>query len=72
MANRALTTAMKNELVAKTNRPILIYEGIFVGFTLRLWSGVGDLTWGDNVFLGNGWFQGYEGIEEDNDLGSNV
>lgn len=70
MANRALTEDMITELTAKVNRPVIFYEGVFVGFTMRLWNGTGELIWNGETWLGNGWFQGFQGIEEDNDLGS--
>ena len=54
MANRELTSAMKAELVANRTSPVIIYEGEFVGFTLRLWTGISDLSWDGKVFLGNG------------------
>lgn len=67
---RALTAPMIAALTAPSAQPVFFYEGIFVGFTLRLWSGLGDISWNGETWLGNGWFRGFQGVEEDNDLGS--
>ena len=37
-----------------------MFEGVFATSTLRLWNGLGDLTWNSHTWLGNGWFQGIE------------
>ncbi len=65
---RAITSDFRDELLASTNCPIFLYEGVFVGFTLRLWNGLGNLTWDGNTWLGNGWFRDFSSIEESDDI----
>lgn len=67
---RDLTTDFVTAATGTRNQPCFIFEGVFVGFTLRLWSGFGDLAWGGHTYLGNGWLQGFQGVEENTDLGS--
>jgi hypothetical protein len=61
---RALTAGFIAEAVAASNRPIMLFEGVFASSTLRLWNGYGDLSWNSQTWLGNGWFRGIEGGEE--------
>ena len=68
---RSLTTAFKNELAAGSNRPAILYEGVFDGLTLRLWNGVGNLSWNSQTWLGNGWFHGWSGGGDADDMSSN-
>lgn len=70
MATRDLTSGMKAELIAGRVQPIILYEGVFVGFTMRLWTGIGDLSWNSLSWLGNGWLHSIEGIDEDSDIGA--
>lgn len=61
---RNLTAGFITEATAATNRPFVMFEGVFASSTLRLWNGYGDLSWNSQTWLGNGWFQGLEGGEE--------
>lgn len=67
---RALTSGFITAATASVNRPIFLYEGIFSNLQLRLWSGTGILTWNSVGWNGNGWLQGWQGIEEADDLSS--
>lgn len=67
---RDLTAEFITHLTAARNRPAFFYEGVFVGFTLQLWSGIGSIVWDGKTWLGNGWLQPFKGIEESDDLGS--
>lgn len=61
---RTLTADFQTHATAATNRPILLFEGVFASSTLRLWTGVGDLSWNAQTWLGNGWLGIPEGGEE--------
>jgi hypothetical protein len=67
---RNLTAEMIAEIEAGRNSPIFLYEGIFVGVTLRLWNGVGELYWDMRQWQGNGWLRGFQGVEENVDMAS--
>jgi len=51
---RGLTTAVKNEFLAARLYPILLFEGEFSSGWLRMWSGVGTLSWNGYSWLGAG------------------
>jgi hypothetical protein len=61
---RNLTANFITEAQATSNRPIILFQGAFEGSTLRLWNGLGDLSWNSQTWLGNGWLQAIEGGEE--------
>jgi hypothetical protein len=45
MASRDLAAAQLAMITAAAKRPVLFFEGEFSGGTLRLWSGVGTISW---------------------------
>lgn len=51
---RDLTAGVKAELEAGSLRPVLFYEGVFTGGTLRLWTGVGPISWNGQTWTGAG------------------
>lgn len=55
---------MISALSSSVVRPILIFEATFYTSTLRLWDGLGNLSWNSQVWLGNGWFKGVSDISE--------
>jgi hypothetical protein len=55
-------------LTAATVRPALIFEGVFLSSTLRLWTGNGTLSWNSQSWLGNGWFAGISDVQEQNEI----
>lgn len=65
---RALTAGMITELNAATCRPAIFFEAVFEAFTLRLWNGVGDISWNSQTWLGNGWFRSFVGPRETDDF----
>lgn len=65
---RNLTAGFISAATSSLCRPIVIFEGNFSGSTLRLWNGMGDLSWASNTWLGNGWFQGLEGGDESTEV----
>lgn len=60
MAARDLTAGMLAEITAVLLRPVIFFEGEFHATGspsaqfLRLWSGVGELTWDSKVWTGGG------------------
>jgi hypothetical protein len=61
---RDLTSDWITHASATQNRPILLFEGVFNGSTLRIWNGIGDLSWDSHTWDGNGWLQGFDGGDE--------
>lgn len=72
MSSRDLTAGMLSAIAAGTVRPAILYEGIFVSGGvdqyLRLWSGVGDLSWNGHTWTGSGELLGLSSIEEAADI----
>jgi len=70
--SRTLTTAMSNALVADTVRPIYLVNMEFDSSEnpaeLNVWSGVGDLTYGGETYLGVGDLLGISQIQETSDI----
>src|SRR4051812_33790325 len=66
--SRNLTSDIITALAASPVRPFFLFEGTFLSSTLRLWSGLGDLTWNAQTWLGNGWFKGLGDVAEDNSI----
>lgn len=65
---RGLSAPFIAAMTSPTCRPAYLFEGVFSEYTMRLWSGVGDLSWGGYTWSGNGWLQGFEGAPETDDL----
>jgi len=64
---RALSVPLKNELQANPTRPVFLYEGQFAAGFLRLWTGLGDLSFDGNTYFGNGWLENVSGGAEMDD-----
>lgn len=62
--SRDLTAGMLAEVQAQLVRPCIFFEGEFEGGTVRLWSGLGDITWNDVVWTGAGNLLGVSAVEE--------
>jgi len=54
MATRDLATDQLAMIVAAAQRPVMFYEGEFSGGTLRLWTGVGTISWNSQTWTGAG------------------
>jgi hypothetical protein len=52
--SREATAAMLAALAARAKKPVVFYEGEYSTGTLRLWSGVGTLSWNGQSWLGAG------------------
>lgn len=68
---RTLTTDFRNALAAANSRPAILFQGEFDGLTLRLWNGIGNLSWSSQTWLGNGWFHGWSGGGQSDDIAIN-
>lgn len=62
--SRELTSLVSDELAKQVVAPIILYEGEFDGGTVRLWTGVGTLSWNGQSWVGRGEFLGFDAIEE--------
>lgn len=65
---RDLTAAVQAALAADQLRLALLYEGAFSGGTLRLWTGVGDLSWNGYTWTGAGNLLGISEVQETADV----
>lgn len=65
---RDLTAAAAAAANDGTVRPALFYEGVFSGGTLRLWSGIGPITWNGQTWTGAGQMLGVAAIGETSEL----
>lgn len=61
---RNLSPDMAAEFSGESTDPVLMGELEFDSDTLRMWTGLGILFWGDKEFLGGGNFIGISPIEE--------
>jgi hypothetical protein len=68
--SRTLTTALGNALQADRVQPILLAKINTSGGDVRVWSGIGDLTYNAEVYTGVGTLGGVSEIEENTDLGA--
>lgn len=65
---RTLPNDFVTAMTSATCRPVILFEGVFENYTLNLWTGSGDLSWDSKTWQGNGWFAGYQGLVESDDL----
>lgn len=61
---RDLTPEMQAVMTAKSLRPALLAELYFDSGTIRLWSGIGTLSFGGNDYIGGGNLIGISPIDE--------
>jgi hypothetical protein len=70
--SRDLTAGLLAEVTAASLRPVLFYEGEFgsggAPAYLRLWSGVGSISWNGNTWTGAGRLLGVSPIGETTDV----
>jgi hypothetical protein len=65
---RTLSPAYRAQLDEGTVRPIMFFEGVFAAGTVRLWTGVGEVTWNGVPWVGAGQLLGISTISETADL----
>ena len=61
---RDLTSAMVDAVTGQVVRPILFFEGEFASGTLRMFSGIGSITWDSKTWTGGGDMIGVSAISE--------
>lgn len=66
--SRDLTAGFEAEVIARALRPVLFYEGEFASGTLRLWSGVGSISWSGNNWVGAGNLLSVSEIDETTEI----
>lgn len=65
---RALTSQMRAEINAGMCRPALFVEAEFTNGFARVWTGLGDITWGGYTWQGVGTLLGFSGVPETTEL----
>jgi hypothetical protein len=66
--SRTITPAVLAELAAGVVRPAIFVESQFPSGYLRLWSGLGEITWGGRTWAGAGTLLNVGAIEETTDV----
>ena len=66
--SRTITPAVLAELAAGVVRPAIFVESQFPSGYLRLWSGLGEITWGGRTWAGAGTLLNVGTIEETTDV----
>lgn len=69
--SRDLTAGLEAEITARALRPVLLYAGEFTGGTLRLWTGVGTLSWDGFDWIGAGNLLAISDIDETAEIRAN-
>lgn len=66
-----MTRTLTNDVITQINSaeisPILLFEAEFASTTFRGWTGVGDLSYGGNTYLGTGNLISVSNITEESD-----
>lgn len=71
MGNRQLSASVIAELGKPNVRPVQLFEATFGGQAIRLWSGIGALTWNGVTYQGNGTLLGVSSIREEDSVVAN-
>jgi len=62
--SRDLTTAVINQIDATELQPFLLFRGEFATGVVRAWSGIGNLSWDGQTWVGTGSLLQVSSIEE--------
>ena len=62
--SRELTSGVISEITSPDLAPFLLFEGVFASGTLRVWSGIGDLSWNSYTWSGVGSLASISSITE--------
>ena len=62
--SRGLSSGMQTAAAATTVRPAILGYFDFASDVVRIWTGVGSLSWGGNTYLGMGDFLSIERVIE--------
>lgn len=66
--SRDLTSAMASAIDAEVVWPAVLYAGVFATGTVRLWDGIGDLSWDGHTWTGSGHLLGISAVGENEEL----
>jgi hypothetical protein len=66
--SRDLTASVVAQTQAAQVQPFFMFEGDFIGGTVRVWSGIGELNWNNQIWDGYGTLLGISNIDEDNEI----
>jgi len=61
---RSITGATLTALTAVPAEPIMLWEGLFDSGALRVWSGIGNLSWDSKTWIGAGEWMGVDPAAE--------
>jgi len=62
--SRDLTSAVQAELLKMKVKPVIFVEAVFTSGTLRVWSGIGTISWNGQTWTGVGNLGGISPISE--------
>lgn len=65
---RALASGFASAVAAGQVYPAIFVEGLFNGGNLRIWSGIGEITWNSAVWAGAGLALAVDAIQERGDV----
>lgn len=68
---RDLTTGVQTAIIADQVNPILFFEGEFASGFVRVWSGIGEISWNSYTWQGIGTLGGVGAIHESSDIQAN-
>lgn len=67
--SRDITAGMAAEIVKAVVTPILLFEAVLAdGSTVRYWTGIGNLTWNSQTWVGTGALIGLGPVDETDDV----
>jgi len=62
--SRNLTSAVISEITGQEVQPFLLFEGVFATGTVRAWSGIGNLSWNSQTWVGTGTLLQISNVQE--------
>lgn len=68
---RDLTSSVQAAISADAVSPILFFEGEFASGYVRVWSGIGEVSWNSQTWQGIGTLGGISSIHESSDIQAN-
>ena len=66
--SRGLSAGMLSQVAASNVNPILLFYGEFASGTVRMWSGLGDLSFDSQTWLGAGSLVQVSNVEETSEI----
>ena len=62
--SRDLTAAFASALADQSLRPVIFFEGQFASGWVRIWSGLGEVSWNGETWAGAGSLLGLGSLDE--------